>query len=79
MGKKEAEESVSARWNGRTIQLVIIGFEDGRGSSAEEREQPREAGKGQRKDSPLEPPEMNTSLLSPQFYSILDLGPLSAR
>ena len=39
----------------RKTQLAIAGFEDGGGvSGAKEREQPREAGKGKKMDSPLE-------------------------
>ena len=52
----------------RRIHVDIIGFENGRGGQSKECGQPPNAfSKGKKADSPQEPPERNTALLTPYF------------
>lgn len=57
--RRESDEEVSGKeWSGR---CTIAGFEDG----GKQCGWPRGAGKGKTMDSPLDPPEGNTTLPTP--------------
>ena len=60
--------SGSQWWNVRSTQATTAGFKDrGKGSWSREYGDPLEAAKGKEVDYPLETPEENTALPTPQF------------
>lgn len=63
--KREAEKRPSERCNERKTGLAIAGFKDGRAPPAKECGQPLDAGKGKEMDSPFDPPERNSTLMTP--------------
>ena len=64
MWKQEAE-SASEWYDVRKIPSALAGFEAGRRDQAKECRKPLEAGKGKKRDSPLETPERTVILLTP--------------
>ena len=61
----EKQKSQQKTSDVRKTWLATDGFEDGRGSWAQESEQPLEARKGEKMESPLEPLERNMAKLTP--------------
>lgn len=63
--KREAEKKLSEGCDERKTGLANAGFKDGRGPLTKECGQPLNAGKGKEIDSILEPPERNSTLMTP--------------